>query len=271
MHYASFLTLMLMTTLATGQSVSTRMGARHAGMGYASFALGDESGLLGNVAGLAKVHHHAVTFNQEIVPDLTGGNRSSAGLIVTSPFGTLGLNVFRFGDNIYREQMISIGFAHEIGTTALGMRMNYIQYEADGFGTTGTSTLDFAGLTSITPHLFVGAGIFNLTQSTIASGEKLPVILTAAIAYQPGKSLHAVFEVEKKLGSPVVFKGGVEAGISKKVFLRTGFNLHPASLFGGIGALTHRLNIDSAVSFNRLYGFVYQASATYKLGRQKDL
>ncbi|MCX8490924.1 MAG: hypothetical protein ORN54_07640, partial [Cyclobacteriaceae bacterium] len=57
---------------STGQSVSTLMGARQAGMGYASSTTTDEWSLFNNIGALGKIKQPSAAFAYEAVPALVG-------------------------------------------------------------------------------------------------------------------------------------------------------------------------------------------------------
>jgi hypothetical protein len=148
--------------------------------------------------------------------------------------------------------------------------VNFVQYKTDGFDTRSTATLDVGGLTRLTPDWYVAAGIFNVTQASIAEDEVLPVTLVAAMGWHPEGGPLLTAEVEKRVGFPLRVKGGAEFGIKKKIFLRSGFSLNPVLLSGGIGAKTRRLNLDFSTSYSEALSFFHQASATYRLRNPKD-
>ncbi len=250
---------------APAQSVDTRVGARHAGMGYASFTVFDEASFFNNIGAIGRLEAPAVFFAYEVVADLPGANRTAAAVVWPTAIGTFAGGVFRFGDDIYSEQILSLAFSNRIGATSLGIKANIVQYRAAGFETKNAITIDFGGLTQITPKVYVGAGIFNVTQSSIEADEVLPVSLVAAIAYQDDNRITLALEVEKKLGSPLRFKGCVEYGIAKKLLFRSGFNMNPVVLFVGLGARTRRANYDYCSSISYTLGFAHQASVAYRL------
>ena len=264
MHFQTVMILMISISISA-QSVSTRSGARHAAMGYSSFSVADEACLFNNVAGLALLETPALFFDYEIVPQLPGGNRTSASLALPTSAGTLGVGAFRFGDDVYSEQLLSFGFGHRLGSTSLGARLNYVQYRASGYDTHHATTFDFGGITQINEKIRVSAGIFNLTQSSIAENEPLPITLVAALAVQLDKQMLLVTEVEKKLGTLLRIKGGIEYGLASKVFFRFGFNTNPIALFTGVGTRTRKIDIDYALSYSQPIGFTHQASGTYRL------
>lgn len=260
------LTLLLAPLWVFSQSVSVRMGARAAGMGSAGLVLADESSLFQNIGGLASQRQSSVFFASETAPTLPSANRMAAAFSLPLKFGVLSAGAFRFGDDVYSEQLLIAGFAHQLETTSLGIRANMIQYRADGFGTRTAFTVDVAGLTRITPEWTVGAGILNINQADIAAGEPLPVILAAAIGWHAPDGPLLSIETEKVADAPLRVRGGIEMELKKKVLVRTGFSLQPLTITGGVGVKTYRIRLDFASTYHSSFSFLHQASAAYLLG-----
>lgn len=270
MHHL-ILALLLWSALSVqAQSASPRLGARSAGIGNASFTLHDESTLFNNIGGSGWVETPALLFCYEVAADLPGANRTGAGITLPSSIGTWNAGAFRFGDDVYNEQLLFAGFSHRLGSTSLGARVNFVQYKTDGFDTRSTVTLDVGGLTRLTPDWYVGAGIFNVTQASITEDEVLPVTLVAALGWHSEEGPILTAEVEKRLGSPLRVKCGAEFGINNKIFFRSGFNLNPVLLSGGVGAKTRRITMDFSTSYSETLSFFHQASTTYRLRNPKD-
>ena len=91
--------LLTSTIGISAQSVSTLMGARANGMGYASACLIDEWGLLNNIAGIASIESPTAVFAYDLKPMLPGANRIASAVSWPVKFGVLGGGVFRFGDD----------------------------------------------------------------------------------------------------------------------------------------------------------------------------
>ena len=264
--------MLLLPLSACGQSASTLMGARSAGLGYASAGLKDEWALFNNVAGLATLQSPAAIFAYEVNPSLPGADRTAAGFSLPFSVGTAGVGFFRFGDQLYSEQLISAGFANKVGLAALGVKLSYIQYRAEGFSTRSALSVSVGGIAEITPQIAVGAYMVNLNQPDIATqdGEKLPAKLVAGIKLDPEPNITLIAEVEKDLDFDPVVKGALEYRLYKKIQFRTGFNLNPRSFFTGIGYHTTRLRIDYGVQFNPVLQTVHQMSSTYKILTKKN-
>ena len=256
--------LILFAKIAIGQSISTQMGARATGMGYTSSGIKDEWSIFNNPGGLGKINQVNTAFAYEVQAQLKGANRMAFVFNRPLKWGTPSLGVFRFGDDLYNEQVISLGFGNQLGIASLGTKLNVIQYRAIGFGVSTALSLDFGGMAELTEKLFIGAYIINLTQSKIGEDEeRLPTRLTAGLTYNPEKNISITSELSKELEYETTWRTGLEYSFHQKVFFRTGFNLHPNAGFFGIGVAKKKVTFDYAIQFNPLKGASHQASASY--------
>jgi hypothetical protein len=253
--------------VVNAQSTNTLMGARPAGLGYATAVSNDEWSLYNNVAGLAQVDQTSVAFAYEARPALIGANRMAASIMAPSRIGTLAAGIFRFGDDLYSEHQVSVGLGNQIGNTSLGARINYTQYRVESFGNISALSFDFGGISNITSQISIGAYITNLTQSKLigSDGERLPTKLVVGVGFKPTDKIFVTTELEKDLDYQATWKSGLEYSIYEKVFFRTGFNLNPNVAYFGLGAQKKNLKFDYAIRLNQLTGASHQASAIYTI------
>lgn len=254
------------------QSVSTLMGGRSASLGNASSTISDDWSLFNNTAGMAKVKSTAANFAYAINPFLPGADRAAASISLPIGIGTFGTGIFKFGDELYSEHVLSAGYANQLGLASLGVKINYVQYKAEGFDTHSTVSINFGGIAELTPKVLVGAYILNLNQPKLSAGsdENLPPVLVSGVQFHPQENLVLLFEIEKDLHYKPTIKGGVEYAIHKKVKARTGFNLNPNSIHGGIGYQSARLIIDYAMQYNAAIQTTYQLSTSYLFSKNKQ-
>ena len=247
------------------------MGGRIAGLAYASSTLHDEWSLFNNVAGLSKVKQPNAAFACEVRAGLIGANRTAAVIEAPVKMGGTAFGLFRFGDDLYNEHVISLGYGTQFGLASLGLKVNYVQYRAEGFRARHAVSLGFGGLAHLTPQITVGAYIVNLNQPGLSTidNERLPTTLVAGIAFQPNGKVLLLTEIEKDLEYDPTIKGGMEYALYKKVNFRTGFNLHPNAAFFGLGFLIRKIKIDYAVQYNNTLGAAHQASAVVRLDRSR--
>jgi len=248
------------------------MGARGLGMGNATNGLVYEWGLFNNVGSLGLLTEKSAAAAYHIQSRLATTNRMAFVFNAPLKIGVLAAGVFRFGDDLYNEQLISAGFANKFGITSLGLKVNYIQYQAQGFGTRRAMSIDFGGVTQLTDVITISASISNLTQSKLNfenEKEALPTRLTAGLTFRLSEKILAATELEKDLLFPVMWRTGLEYEFKSKFFARTGFNLQPTSGFFGLGTRKKLLQADYAVQLNSLTGASHQASVTYRFNRKK--
>jgi hypothetical protein len=260
-----FIFIICSAKLLNAQSTSTLMGARAAGLGYTSATINDEWSLFNNVGGLGKVKQSSATFAYEARPALVGANRLAASFLTSTKAGCMGIGIFRFGDDVYSEHLVSFGYGNLIGNTSLGAKINYVQYRAENFGAHTAFSLDFGGITEITKEIMVAAYITNLTQSKLigTDGERLPTKLVAGVGFKPSDKVFLATEIEKDIDYLSTWKTGLEYNFYTKLFFRTGFNLNPAAAFFGLGLYKQTLKIDYAIHFSQLIGTSHQFSVSY--------
>lgn len=262
------LIFLLTANVLKAQSVSALMGARSTGLAYASTTLKDEWAIQNNIGGVANIDLVNIGFAASIHPSLEGSNRLAATSSFPTSLGAISLGVFRFGDNIYNEQIISIGYGHKLGLASLGLKANYVQYRAEGFGRQTALTLGFGGIADITPLLSIGAYVTNINQPRLGSGDtRVPTKLTAGLGFRPIKKVLILTEIEKDLELNPKWKTGIEYLIYQKLAVRTGFNLNPSTTFFGLGVESWKVKLDFATTFSRALKLSYQASASYSLSK----
>lgn len=241
------------------------MGARSCGLAYASGGLVDEWSLFNNVAGLAKVEKLSAAFAYDTQPSFKSFNRMAAVFAVPLKLGVAGAGIFRFGDELYNEQIVSVGFSNTFGLASLGLKANYIQYNAPGFGTKGIFSISFGGIATLTEKISVSAHIANINQPNISKSEKekLPTILLMGLGAQLTTQTFFTTELEKDLQNPVKWKTGVEYQPFKKFICRTGFSINPDAIFFGFGFRPMKFKLDYAYQHNFTLGSRHQATVGY--------
>lgn len=272
MNYAHIIfTLCLCFSNAYAQSDLRQISARASGAAYTASCIPDPWAVFNNPGGIAHLDEIAVLIAFENKYQTEGLNSMAAGVIIPTDIGTTGVTVFRFGDDIYNEQVASLSYANKFGIASLGVRLNYMQYSIESVGTKSVFTVDFGGLATITPHLSVGGYIRNLNQAQMAelAEERVPVILNAGISYQPTDKIMLNIETEKDIDYRPEFRTGIEYKFLEKLAARTGVKLKPFTNYFGIGLYLTKLSIDYAVTATRIPGISHQASVSWWPGGKK--
>ncbi len=263
-----FLICFLLTTssfVLYSQPAHIEMGARSEGTGNCNTNLTDEWSIFNNVGGISGVENGAVFFGYKRYFEIEGFDQTAAGIIQPTTIGNFGISVYRFGDELYNEQVASAAFGNKIGFVRLGFRANYYQVSVGDFGTTGTFFFDFGGIVELVPKLSFGAYISNFTLSQLDDSQEtmLPVFMKTGLSYKPAKSLSLNLDLYKDIDFEPVIKAGIEYVIVKKFFLRTGVNVNPYTSFFGAGIHLKRFRIDYSISTHQFLGNAHQASISF--------
>ena len=254
---------------SNAQNGTFNLGARASGMGNASATLADEWSIFNNIGALAQVESPAAfaTYqNRYGVPDL---NTFGGGFAKPIFNGVGGIGIFRFGNDLYNEQKINVGFSNQFGLASLGLNVNYLQYNIVGAGTRSILFLDFGGLATLTEQLVFGAQITNINQAQLSSfsGEKVPTVMTAGLSYRPSDRLMLNAEVEKDLDFDAVLKFGLEYEIIDKLRVRTGIIGEPFESAFGIGFRPSSFDIDYSYRNNPDVGDIHEMSIVYRFAK----
>ncbi len=258
------LLLFLMPLNIHAQSVLSNSGAKNEALGSTVSTAVDEWALWRNPAGLASIKQPSVSSS------IRGSQASSAltksAVFATSfKFGSAGLGIGAFGDDIYNESLASLGFANTLGLASIGVRADLNQLRIDGNSTRRTFGLTIGCTAKISSKLSIGICARNVNLPTWSDHQPLPVVLNAGLSYTPGDNFMVAADVEKNTDFDPTFKGGFEYSMRKRFFCRTGFNLFPHAAFGGIGLRMWRLGVDYALRYGYLPGYSQQLSITIRL------
>ncbi len=271
MRRLGIVTVIILWNLSQNSVAQTTFtGARASGMGNAFVTHQDEWAVFGNIGGMGKVQSVTALFAYQNRYGLADGFHSvGAGIIIPTSIGNGSLSAYRFGDELFSQQKLSLGWAHQINRMGVGARINYFQHHAEGYGTRANLVLDVGGVATIIPRLAFGLNITNVNQAKLSEEERIPTVVQAGLAYHPVKTLLFIVETEKDVAYEAVFKLGMEYKIIEKLSLRTGISTHPVQMHYGMGFNLKKFKIDYALITHPQLGFSNQLSVSYRLKNPK--
>ncbi|MGF1637334.1 MAG: hypothetical protein ACFCUU_09685 [Cyclobacteriaceae bacterium] len=267
---ALFSLIVCSLNLIHAQSNDFIAGARSMSLANTSVTISDEWAIFNNISGIAELSDIYTSASYKSRFSVAALGSLHALCIVPTKHGSLGLSLFRLGDELYNEQKIGVGYANHIGFVNLGFKCNYMQLNAEGFGSNGALILEFGGIAELFPWLTFGAHIFNLNQASLLEfeDERFPIIMKAGIAIKPEKNLTFHFEVYKDLLQEVQIRAGMEYDYLEKVWLRAGVQRSPTMPCIGFGFKPGNVAIDYAFGAAYVPGQLHEFSFTYKIVKQ---
>jgi len=267
LKYLPALFLCIFSFQALAQNGLSQIGARPAAMGYAYATEHDVWTFFNNPGGLGQLNDLSAFFAFENRYGIEGLNLMGAGVVSKLPVGSFGVGAFRFGDDFYNEQTVSAAYGNKFGIASLGLKVNYLDYNIEGFGSKSIFTIDFGGIATITDQLVFGAYIRNINQAQLAEleDERAPTLLNAGLSFRPSEKFRINAEAEKDLDHDATLRVGAEYQIFSKIAVRTGINTEPFTNYAGLGFKTGILHIDYALTKDRTLGYSHQAAISVKI------
>ncbi len=260
------------------QIEASTIGASAWGMGNTAVTLADVWAVGNNPAGMAGLKKQSVGMSYHTTPLLIG-NFNTFVLAYTQalPAGVLGMQVARFGDKIYSETKLGIGYAYSMQKVNIAMKVNYVQIAQATLGSQGKLTFEFGAQLPLNKYMRFGVHIYNFTQSAfkdyIGVARAIPTTLKAGLAYQPIDALSMYVEAEKTLDYALSPRLGIAYKIHKKVMLRTGIQgngtaqaqTQTIAQFAGIGFIFNKFQFDYALASQTNVGIGHHLALTYRV------
>lgn len=245
-------------------------------MGNTHLCVGDVWATFNNVGALARNEELALGVNYTnaygISAFSTLGATFAAPLSLGTHAGVAGLSFWHFGDELYSENKIALGYSHQLGMVSLGVQINYLQVVIQEMGTCYAVALEFGGVATLRPDLRLGMHIYNFNQAQLADfeNERLPTIMRAGLAYEPLETLLLSLETEKEADEPAMFKAGVAYQVlPQKLSLRTGMSSQPFVSYFGLGFQYKFLVIDYALNTHPALGLSHHLALVYRFEKLK--
>ncbi|SNS21457.1 hypothetical protein SAMN06295967_105136 [Belliella buryatensis] len=240
-------------------------GARSMGMGNANLSLVDTWSVFNNIGALGRITEPSIVVGYDHRFQLNELTTLSAGTVIVSDRFNFGLSVSSFGDEDFNQRHIGFGISNQMGIASLGVKVNYVQTNIEGFGRSAVPVIEFGGLAELSPNLFFGAHIYNLTNAKVSklSNDHIPTVVKSGLSYLPTDKLIINLEAEKDILLEPVLKLGLEYNLMEKLWMRTGINTNPSNLFFGLGFRPKSFVIDYAMTQNQYLGATHHFSFGY--------
>lgn len=260
---------LFVTTSALAQDGIYSLGARHAGLSGTTVTYADSWATFNNVGGLGAVDRTSAFVSYQNRYGINSFQVFGGGFNYHADVGNVGLKYYKFGDDLFSQQLAGLAVGNRFQMVSLGIGLNVIQTAAEGQQTDQVLAIEFGGRAQVTPQLFFGAHIFNLRNT-----HEHPTSLKAGISYRPINEVRLNMEVEKQLSAYEMVKAGLEYQPISKLFIRTGLNLqrsmlnksHVSPAFG-LGFQPGTLLIDYAFVSKNDLGAIHEISLRHHFGK----
>jgi hypothetical protein len=262
--------ILLFCHTANAQNGHYVSGGRSMGMSDTAITLSDAFSPFNNIGSLASCRELNVYFTSALLYGIPGLLKIAAGLNGQIFKGVGTFNIYRFGDGLFNEHKLGVGYSHQIRHISLGLQLSYTQFKMEGYGIVRQVSFELGGVIKICPEVFLGAYVFwppRLSDNTGTIGLSTALLKTG-LSYRPVTKLMINLEYHHYLHSRRYWTFGIEYVIRERIALRSGMNLEAFHSTFGIGFFPGKLMIDYAVSIHPVLGISHEFSAILDIGKQ---
>jgi long-subunit fatty acid transport protein len=245
-------------------------GARSRSMGNACIADTNVWAILTNPAGVSHIKKASVLVSDEYLYNLQEiRSFSTATIIPVKKKFIIGFTFQKQGYTWFNDQQIGLHVAQKINIYSLGASFMLWQRVAGETFKQTHPLFNIGGTMSLNKYLQLGLHFSNCT-NTQNDLQNLPVSIQAGVMYMLSKEIIWYTDLKKQLNSEITFQTGIEYKIHKNFLLRSGVQLKPMRLNGGIGFLHKRTATDYSISYQSLLGFRHQLSLCVFLSKRHE-
>lgn len=249
----------LLTVIATSlksQTVRTPLSNHYTRTNTYSHNNRDAFSFAGNQAALAGINNISVGVYGErryMIDDL---NCYELAFALPTASGNFGASANYFGSGSYNESKLGLAYGRSAGNIDVGVQFNYYSVSALGYGASSAVNFEGGAILHVTEQFRTGFHIYNPLRVDLGknSEEKLPVIYSLGMGYDPSEKFFIGAVIEKIEDQPVSINAGVQYSFAEKLFARMGVVSGNSSFYIGVGYVLSRFRIDITASVHQSMG-----------------
>lgn len=235
------------------------MGARSLGLGHATTVLTHDPWAVFSNPAMMNEEGYSLGFYGLRNYGFANITDMAAVASVNTRFGITGLGLKRYGDDLFSETSLRLGYKNEWENLHFGVILNYHHLSfAEPYGSGGAFGIGLGVAAAVIPDLWIGAKATGLNRPRydFRNGEEdLPRDLSFGLSYQPEERAIFVFDVVKDVRFPVSYRGGVEIRVIDDLLGRVGVTTEPLTYSFGFGYGRDLWQVNMAVQHHEYLGF----------------
>jgi len=243
-------------------------GARPRGMGLAYIGRADSpDAIFINCSGLAQIDQPSMYLFYSRPFGMKELAVGSLAAVVPSQYAHLGAGFISFGNELYQEQIAVIALSRSIRQKLyLGMKIQYMKLQINGYGSNFSYSLDVGLLAKITDGIRWGFAATNLNRAQIgAAHEQLPQTFSSGLSILPVSGLILNMDIFKDIDFPAELRVGIEYRILNRLAIRSGLTTQPDNFCAGLGLSFSYFAVDYAITNHPDLGMTHQFGIQLKL------
>ena len=259
--------ILLLILILSAVNTKGQHGARSAAMGHNNIAISDAFALFNNPAATTNVHRSAFVLGWENRFSVHKLSRNSAGALVKTKGGVLGMHIFHTGFSAYSESRGGLFYARQLSEHfSAAAQINLLHTSIpEYYGSTISASTDLSIHYTINENLSLGFLAANVLQlKRTHDPDPLTQTLQLGILYQFSKKLLMTSDIIKDMDLPISFGLGLEWSVLDAFYLRTGMRHKPQINSFGTGYRIGSLIADISYSYAPILGMTPSISLIYE-------
>ncbi len=245
----AILMIAVLSPTAFSQAV---MGARELSMGQAVTALPESDWSLFSNPAMISGTRPGISFFGVRYYGLDEITDLAVAAVVPTTVGSIGFGAHRFGDDLFSESRLRVGYKNSYQGFHFGLVVNYSHLAiGGGYGSVGALGVDAGVATMILDGLWLGAKATNLNQPAYGDygnfREELSRDLSIGMSYRLKDILVFSAEAVKDIRFPISYRAGVDARLLGGFRGRVGVTTEPVTFAGGFGLLGNSWTVNVGV------------------------
>lgn len=246
------ITLLIAAAVSNPAYSQATMGARELSMGQATSALPESDWSLFSNPAMISGARPSLSFFGVRYYGLAEITDLAVAVVIPSPVGSVALGAHRFGDELYNESRLRLGYKNSYQGFHFGLVANYTHLAiGGGYGSAGALGLDVGVAAMIIDGLWLGAKAMNINQPAFGdygnTREELARDLSIGLSYHLSDLFLFSTEAVKDIRFPIAYRAGIDAKILGGFRGRAGVTTEPVTFAGGFGLLNKNWTVNVGV------------------------
>ncbi len=192
---------------------------------------------------------------------------AAAAVNVPCALGNMGLAFKSFGNSLYRENAVGLGWAcSPVSNIHCGLVVKLQELRIKDYGSEGMWLLDLGVLFNISETVMMGGVVTNLRESSdSAYQQSVPLTCRSGLSWYIVPDFLLCLDLVWRENILPDYRWGGEFTLGKQCWVRLGMEESPPCLSSGIGLKWKAMGIDYAVRFHNYLGSTHYCSLSFAL------
>lgn len=269
---AILLTFLCLTSLSIAQGWNP-VGARSNALSGASVTLSDAWSSFHNVGAAAKVKSPSfgVYYDARFLQKELQNQALAAVIPLKKGAFTFGTQLF--GYEQYRHSRTGFGYALQLSdkfSAGIQTNLHYLRLNSN-YGATLKATAEAGFKAEISEKWSLGFAVTNIGRQVVSeTQDRLSTLMRFGVNYKPSKVVTVLFEVEKDVNYPIVFKGALEYKPIPQFVVRGGAQNGPNSFAFGAGYVHKGITVDLGSKYHPVLGWTPNIGFNYQILKNEE-